>query len=84
MSLNYVPRSNSSSILKHKFLEFIKLIEIACVQVLRTVEDERCILAIAFMKNKLRNCLTCHLDLCIHFYAQIFYNLLKISFMKRS
>ncbi len=40
------------------------LFEIACVQVLGFVEDERWFFAMAFMKNKLRNCLTCHMDLC--------------------
>jgi hypothetical protein len=74
---------NLSSILKHKFLEFIKLIEIACVQILGTMEDEHCFSTMAFMKNKSRNHLTCHLDLCTRFYAQKFYNLLRISLMKR-
>jgi hypothetical protein len=49
---------NSSSILKHKFLEFIKLTEIGCVQVLGTMENERCFSTMAFMKNKSRNHLT--------------------------
>jgi len=31
---------SSYVILKHKLLEFIKLIEIACVQVLKSMEDE--------------------------------------------
>jgi hypothetical protein len=51
---------NSSSILKCKLSKFIKLAEIACVQVLRFVENEHCFLVVAIMKNKLRNCLTCH------------------------
>ncbi len=66
---------NSSSILKHKLSKFIKLVEIACVQVLRSVENERCFLVVAFMKNKLRNRWTCHLDLCTCFYTQQFYNI---------
>jgi hypothetical protein len=82
MSLDY-GKINLSSIFKHKFLKFIKLTEIACVQIFGTVEDEHCFLAMAFMKNKWRNRLTCHLDLCTRFYAQKFYNLLKISLMKR-
>jgi hypothetical protein len=64
-------------------LEFIKLIEIACVRIVGTMEDEHYFLAMAFMKNKSRNYLTCHLDLCTHFYAQKFYNLSRISLMKR-
>lgn len=31
---------SSYVILKHKLLEFIKLVEIACVQVLKSMEDE--------------------------------------------
>ncbi len=66
---------NSSSIFKRKLSKFIKLVEIACVQVLGSIENECCLSVVAFMKNKLRNRLTCHLDLCLCFYAQQFYNI---------
>jgi len=66
---------NSSSILKHKLSKFIKLVEITCVEVLGSIESEHCFSVVAFMKNKLRNCLTCHLALCTCFYAQQFYNI---------
>jgi hypothetical protein len=66
---------NSFSIFKCKLSKCIKLAEIACVQVLGSVENECCFLVVAFMKNKLRNRLTCHLDLCTCFYTQQFYNI---------
>jgi hypothetical protein len=73
---------NSSSILKCKLSKCMKLAEIACVQVLGSVENERCFLVVAFMKNKLRNRLTCHLDLCTSFTHNNF-TILRISLMKR-
>jgi hypothetical protein len=53
-----------SPIFKIKLLEFIKLAKIRCVHVLGFVKDEWCFSAMAFIKNKLRNHLLCHLDLC--------------------
>jgi hypothetical protein len=67
-------------ILKHKLSKFMKLVEIVCVQVLGFVEDERCFFVMAFMKNKLRNWLTCHMDLCIRFFAQQFYTIGNFPF----
>ncbi len=71
---------NSSSILKCKLSKFIKLVKIACVLVLRFVKDECYFSTMSFIKNKLKNCLTCHLDLCICFYAQQFYNIENFHF----
>jgi hypothetical protein len=62
----------SSHILNIKFFKFIKLVEIACVQVLGSIKDEQCFLVVAFIKNKLRNCFLCHLDLFTQFYVQWF------------
>jgi hypothetical protein len=42
---------NSSSIFKCKFSKFLKLVKIACVQVLRSVKDEHCFSALAFIKK---------------------------------
>jgi hypothetical protein len=55
----------SSPILKIKLSEFIKLVEITCVQVLGSVEDEWCFLIVAFIKKQAKELLVCHLDLCI-------------------
>jgi hypothetical protein len=43
----------SFSILNHKHSKFIKLVEIANVQILGFVKDERTFNTIKFMKNKL-------------------------------
>ncbi len=73
---------SSSSIFKHKLREFIKLVEIAYVQVFGSMENEHCFSIMAFMKNKLKNRLTCHLDLCTSFYAQQFYNIENFPYEK--
>ncbi len=72
----------SRSILEHKFLEFIKLVETTCVQVFEIMEDGCSFLVVAIMKNKLKNYLIYHLDMCIHFYVQIFY-IIENSFLER-
>jgi len=48
-----------------KLSEYKKLVEIAMVQVLGFVEDERTFSNLTFMKNRLRNRLTTHLDVCV-------------------
>jgi hypothetical protein len=56
---------NFFTIFKHKLLKFIKLAKITFDQLLGSMEDEWCFSIMAFMKNKLKNHLTAHLDLCI-------------------
>ncbi len=68
---------SSYAILKHKLLEFIKLVKTLCVQVFRFVEDEDCFLAEAFVKNKSRGIASC---ICIQFYAQCFYMIENVPF----
>ena len=53
----------------------MKVDEIAHVQVLGSVEDERTFNSLSFLKSKLRNQLTTHLDLVVHMFAQDFYTL---------
>jgi len=54
---------DSCTILRIKiFLEFYKLVEIAIVQVLGSIEDERCFSSLSFLKNKLWNSLDTHLE----------------------
>jgi hypothetical protein len=48
--------------------EYIKLAKIIVVQVIGLVEDEWTFNTIAFMKNKSRNRLSTHIDLCIRFH----------------
>jgi hypothetical protein len=71
---------SSYAILKHKLLEFIKLAKTLCAQVFNFVEDEDCFLAMAFIKTKSRGIASCHLDLCIQFYAQCFYMIENVPF----
>jgi hypothetical protein len=43
--------------------------------IIRLVEDERTFNTLSFMKSKLKNRLTGHLDLVIHMFSQHFYTL---------
>lgn len=52
------------------FPEYFRLAEVALVHVLGSVEDERCFSSLAFLKNKLRNCLNEHLQLVVGMYSQ--------------
>lgn len=65
MNLNPMPH------LWHKLLEFMKVAQIAYVQVLGNVEDE--ITFNPFLESKLRYQLTSHLDLVVHMCSQDFY-----------
>jgi len=50
------------------FPEYYKLAQVAIVQVLGSVEDERCFSSLAFLKNKLRNSLDMHLECGVEMY----------------
>jgi len=60
----------SFPILNHKLLEYIKLVEIAIVQVLSLDENNQTFNILSFMKNKLWNSVSTHLDLCTRFLNQ--------------
>jgi hypothetical protein len=49
------------------------LAKIAIVQIIGLVEDECTFNTLSFMKSKLKNRLTNHLDLVIHMFSQHFY-----------
>jgi hypothetical protein len=66
---------SSNALISAKLSEFMKVVEIAHVQVLGSVEDERTFSLLAFLKSKLRNRLTTHLDLVVRMFAQDFYTL---------
>ncbi len=51
--------------------------QVAIVQVIDYVEDERCFSTLTFMKTKLRNRLTMHLELVIHMGIKSFFHFLK-------
>jgi hypothetical protein len=73
---------HSYVIFKHKLLEFIKFAKITCVQVLKFMKDEHCFIVVAFIKNKLKYCFTCYLDMCTWFYAQYFSMIENFPFKK--
>lgn len=60
--------------------EFEKLAEIAMVMVGGSVQDERAFSHMNYLKNKLRNRLNAHLELCMRLYAQPFYTLQNFPF----
>jgi hypothetical protein len=60
---------NRNAMLTHNISEYLKVAEIACVQVLGSVEDERTFSTLSFIKNRLRNRLIVNLELvwpCMH------------------
>jgi hypothetical protein len=56
-------------ILVYSFPEFVKLIELAMVQIVGNVEDERCFSMLAIIKSKLHKMFTTHLPLVVHIFA---------------
>jgi hypothetical protein len=65
----------TSCILIISFIEYVKLAKLAMVQVVGSVEDERCFSPFTFMKFKLRNRLTTHLSFVVWMFAQCFYTI---------
>lgn len=65
----------SNAIVAANFLEYLKLVELAIVMVLGSVENEKTFSIINFMKFNLCNHLTFHLDLVIILHAQKIYKL---------
>ncbi len=51
------------------FSKYIKLIEVAIIQVIGSMEDEDNFSTLSFIKSKLKNRLTAHLDLMIHMFC---------------
>jgi hypothetical protein len=45
------------------------------VMIVGNVEDERCLSNMGFMKRKLKNRLTTHLDMVVNMFAQLFFTL---------
>jgi hypothetical protein len=53
--------------------EFMKVVEITVTAILGSVEDERTFSTLSFMKSKLRNHLSSHLDTTVKMFLQPFY-----------
>ncbi len=65
-----------------KLLKYLNLVELTIVMVLRSVEDERAFSTMNFMKSKLYNQLTIHLNFVVWMHAQIFYKFETFPFYK--
>jgi len=63
----------TSQVLVWSFPKYVKLAEMAMVQIVGSVENEHCFFTLAFMKSKLRNGLITHLRLVVRMFAQWFY-----------
>jgi len=57
----------------YNFLEYVKLVEMAMVQIMGSVEDEHSLFMLAFMKSHLCNRLITHLPLVVRMFTQWFY-----------
>jgi hypothetical protein len=56
------------------------LAELAVMQIIGSIEDECCFSTLAFMKTKLQNILTMHLELVIHMFSQKYFTLKTFPF----
>lgn len=65
----------TNAFISMKLLEFIKVVEVAHVQVLGNVEDERTYSSLSFLKSMLQNRLTTHLDFLVRMFSQGIYTL---------
>jgi len=63
-------KMDNSPNLAHKLNEYNKLVEIFCGSRLGSMEDEMTFNNLTFMKNKLRNPWTTHLDVCVYIFSQ--------------
>jgi hypothetical protein len=65
----------NSQILKLKMFKFFILVELVISMVFGSVEDERTLFTLTFMRSKLTNQLTTNLDLIAKMYVQNFFSL---------
>jgi hypothetical protein len=73
-------RLGANELLTMKMLKWFKLVEICMVQVLGSTKDERCFSTFSFMKNKVRNRLNTHLDMCVKMFGHTFFIFEKNSY----
>jgi hypothetical protein len=66
-------RLGSNGILEERLSKFLELIEISIVITLGSIEDERTFSTLTYIKNKLKNHFTIHLDMVIRMHVQKFY-----------
>jgi len=65
----------SNTLLHHRLIEYFTLAKVAMVMVLGSMEDKHCFSILSFMKSKLWNELTTHLNLVVQMFAQNDYTL---------
>jgi len=70
----------SNAILNQCFYEWIILVKLCIVMVLGNVKDKHTFSNLAFVKSKIQDCLTIHLDLVVWMYVQNFYSLEPFPF----
>ncbi len=70
----------SSVIMKDRISKYFKLVELTIVAILGSVEDERTLSTVTFMKSKLRNWLITNMDLVVRMYAKDFFTLWTFPF----
>ncbi len=64
---------SNNALLTQWLNKYLKLLEITVVLVLESIEDEQTFSTLTFMKNKLRNRLSLHLDTIVRMFAHEFY-----------
>ena len=69
-----------NALLFSKSFEFHELAEMVVVQIMGSVEDERVFSTLSFMKMKLRNKLTDHVDLTVCMFCQNHWQLDNLMF----
>ncbi len=62
-------------LLIQKLNEYIKVVKIVMVQILGSLEDEKTFNKLVFMKSKLYNQLTTHLNLCVCMFTHNLYTI---------
>jgi hypothetical protein len=70
----------SNVIITLKLFEYLKLVGIAIVMVLGSVEYKQTFITMNFMKSQLCNCLTTHLNMAVKMHAHQFYEFHIIPF----
>ncbi len=60
--------------------EYVKLVEIALIKGLVSMEDEQLFNKLNFIKTKIHNWLTNHLDLFVHMFEQSIFSMDKFPF----
>jgi hypothetical protein len=72
----------TSHILVTSFPEYVKLVELAMVQVIGSVDDKKCFSILTFMKYRFSNRLTTHLPFVVHMFAQHFYTIHNFPYLE--